>query len=50
LRQSAVIEDTDYRTPRGLDRALFAHTGSNLRGPACASATMLRSAQQPTQA
>jgi DNA replication protein DnaC len=23
LRQSAVIEDTDYRTPRGLDRALF---------------------------
>jgi hypothetical protein len=23
LRQSAVIEDTDLRTPRGLDRALF---------------------------
>ncbi|MGI4745967.1 MAG: IS21-like element helper ATPase IstB [Janthinobacterium lividum] len=23
LRQAAVIEDTDYRTPRGLDRALF---------------------------
>jgi DNA replication protein DnaC len=23
LRQTAVIEDTDYRTPRGLDRALF---------------------------
>jgi DNA replication protein DnaC len=23
LRQNAVIEDTDYRTPRGLDRALF---------------------------
>jgi len=23
LRQSAVIEDTDYRTPRGLDRAVF---------------------------
>ena len=23
LRQSAVIEDTDFRTPRGLDRALF---------------------------
>lgn len=23
LRQSAVVEDTDYRTPRGLDRALF---------------------------
>ena len=23
LRHSAVIEDTDYRTPRGLDRALF---------------------------
>jgi DNA replication protein DnaC len=23
LRQSAVVEDTDYRAPRGLDRALF---------------------------
>jgi len=23
LRQAAVVEDTDYRTPRGLDRALF---------------------------
>src|SRR6187397_3201127 len=23
LRQNAVIEDTDFRTPRGLDRALF---------------------------
>jgi len=23
LRQSAVVEDTDFRTPRGLDRALF---------------------------
>ena len=23
LRQNAVVEDTDYRTPRGLDRALF---------------------------
>jgi hypothetical protein len=23
LRQSAVIEDTDFRAPRGLDRALF---------------------------
>jgi DNA replication protein DnaC len=23
LRQAAVIEDTDFRTPRGLDRALF---------------------------
>ena len=23
LRQGAVIEDTDFRTPRGLDRALF---------------------------
>lgn len=25
LRQSAVVEDTDFRAPRGLDRALF-HT------------------------
>jgi hypothetical protein len=23
LRQNAVVEDTDFRTPRGLDRALF---------------------------
>jgi DNA replication protein DnaC len=23
LRQAAVVEDTDFRTPRGLDRALF---------------------------
>ena len=23
LRQNAVVEDTDYRTPRGLDRTLF---------------------------
>jgi hypothetical protein len=23
LRQNAVIEDTDFRAPRGLDRALF---------------------------
>ena len=23
LRQAAVIEDTDFRTPRGLDRAMF---------------------------
>ena len=23
LRQTAVVEDTDFRTPRGLDRALF---------------------------
>ncbi len=23
LRQSAVVEDTDFRAPRGLDRALF---------------------------
>ena len=23
LRQSAVVEDTDFRTPRGLDRPLF---------------------------
>jgi DNA replication protein DnaC len=28
LRQNAVIEDTDYRTPRGLDRALFQHLAS----------------------
>jgi transposase len=25
LRQNAVVEDADFRTPRGLDRALF-HT------------------------
>ncbi len=23
LRQNAVVENTDFRTPRGLDRALF---------------------------
>ena len=28
LRQSAVIEDTDYRTPRGLDRTLFQKLGT----------------------
>ena len=26
LRQNAVIEDTDFRTPRGLDRALFTNS------------------------
>jgi DNA replication protein DnaC len=28
LRQSAVIEDTDFRTPRGLDRAFFLQLGN----------------------
>lgn len=28
LRQSAVIEDTDFKTPRGLDRALFLQLGT----------------------
>ena len=28
LRQNAVIEDTDFRAPRGLDRALFQKLGS----------------------
>jgi len=28
LRQSAVIEDTDFRTARGLDRALFLQLGN----------------------
>jgi hypothetical protein len=37
LRQSAVIEDTDFRAPRGLDRALFqklAGCGLDPRQPA----------------
>ncbi len=29
LHQAAVIEDTDFRTPRGLGRALFLKLASN---------------------
>jgi DNA replication protein DnaC len=31
LRQQACVEDFDYRTPRGLDRALFARLAEGAR-------------------
>ena len=33
LRQSAIIEDTDFRVPRGLDRALFQKLATCRLGP-----------------
>src|ERR1700759_252663 len=38
LRQAAVVEDTDFRTPRGLDRTLF---------PKLAGCASVRHSQDP---